>query len=390
MENENIPKGYEQKSNNKHTQKSSSSKHAMPRQNVQRKNPQNKPMQRGTGKTTTAKKPMKKKKHTGLKVLLVILLILMVVGIFFTVRSNRLGGGKSGMIAALLGHNEDTLKNLEPIYCLIMGESVSSDSRLTDTMIVCKYDPQKQTASMLSIPRDTFIGKNRETATAYYKINNAYRMGEDPENAVKEVNKLTGLDIKYYVMVNTKALKEVVDAIGGVYFDVPINMYYEDSGQDLYIDLKEGYQLLDGDKAEQVVRFRHNSDNTTYDPSYGIEGYGRMKTQMAFLKAVAQQTLKPENILKIGEFIDIFHKNIKTNITIDDMKDYVPYAVNFSTENLKTATLEGEDDQAGPDMSWFFFPNKKKTEKIVNELFFDNEEDEETNTINTTVNNVIN
>lgn len=322
-----------------------------------------------------------KNKRTGLKILLVILIIIAALGIYFIVRSNQLGGGKQGMIATLLGHNENTLKNLEPVYCLIMGESISGDSRLTDTMIVCKYDPQKQTAAMLSIPRDTYTGTvaNKETASPYYKINTAYNMGENPEKAVAAVNKLTGLDIEYYVLVNTEALKELVDAIGGVYFDVPIDMYYTwDTEQDLYIDLKKGYQLLDGDKAEQVVRFRHNNNGTSYPAEYGGENHGRMRTQMAFLEAVAEQTLKPENILKIGDFVDIFYKNVKTNLSIDDIKDYIPYAVNFNTENLQTAEMPGSDDQAEVSGIWFFYPDAKKTAALVDELFLnDSEEDEE-------------
>ena len=332
-----------------------------------------------------------KKKRIGLKILLVILIIIAALGIYFVVRSNQLGGGKQGMIATLLGHNENTLKNLDPIYCLLMGESVSGDSRLTDTMIVCKYDPKTQKAAMLSIPRDTYTGTaaNRETASPYYKINTAYNMGENPEKAVAAVNKLTGLDIKYYVLVNTEALKELVDAIGGVYFDVPIDMYYTwDTEQDLYIDLKKGYQLLDGDKAEQVVRFRHNNNGSSYPVEYGGENHGRMRTQMAFLKAVAEQTLKPENILKIGEFVDIFYKNVKTNISIDDIKDYIPYAVNFSTENLETAEVPGADDKAKESGIWFFYPDAKKTAALVDELFLnDGEEDEEEQ--NTITNNTV-
>lgn len=334
-------------------------------------------------KNTKVKKV--KKKRTGLKILVAILIIIVAIGIYFIVRSNQLGGGKQGMIATILGHNENTLKNLDPIYCLIMGESISGDSRLTDTMIVCKYDPKTQKAAMLSIPRDTYTGtvSNKETASPYYKINTAYNMGENPEKAVKAVNKITGLDIKYYVLVNTEALKELVDEIGGVYFDVPIDMYYTwDTEQDLYIDLKKGYQLLDGDKAEQVVRFRHNNDMSSYPSEYGGENHGRMRTQMAFLKAVAEQTLKPENILKIGDFVDIFYRNVKTNISIEDIKDYIPYAVNFSTENLKTAEVPGKDEKAKVSGIWFFYPDAKKTAALVNELFLNNDEEQNENTVN--------
>lgn len=122
---------------------------------------------------------------------------------------------------------------------------------------------------------------------------------------------------------------------------------------------------------------------SSYPSEYGGENHGRMKTQMAFLKAVAEQTLKPENILKIGEFIDIFHKNVKTNLSIETMKDYIPYAVNFSTENLKTEELPGTDGKAKQTGYWFFYPDKVKTKEIVEELFLnvESETEQEGNTV---------
>lgn len=330
-----------------------------------------------------------KKKRTGLKILLVILLIIVAIGVCFVIKSNQNGGGMQGMIATLVGHNPETLKDLEPLYFLVLGESVSGDSRLTDTIIVCKYDPKMQSASMMSIPRDTYTGNDRANATAYYKINNAYRAGEAPENTLKVVNKITGLDIKYYVWVNTNVLKELVDAIGGVYFDVPIDMYYtHDIEQNLVIDLKKGYQLLDGNKAEQVVRFRHNNDGSTYPAEYGMEDYGRMRTQRAFITATIEQTLKPENILKVGDFIDIAYRNIKTNLSVDIVKDYLPYAVNFSTENLQTGVLPGTDKFVDATGTWMYFHDTQKTKELVDELFLNPvDEDEGNNTIE--VNNTV-
>ena len=135
------------------------------------------------------------------------------------------------------------------------------------------------------------------------KINAVYQTGA--QNVLKELNELTGLDIKYYLKVDTEAFKVLVDKIGGVEFDVPIDMKYDSKRQDLHINLKAGKQKLDGDKAEQLVRFRHNNDGTTYSYEYGMEDLGRMRTQREFLKALAKQTLKVERIFQINEFIDI-------------------------------------------------------------------------------------
>ena len=198
-------------------------------------------------------------------------------------------------------------------------------------------------------------------------------------NYGKEINELTGLDIKYYIKVDTEAFKALVEAIGGVTFDVPIDMKYTDKKQGLYINLKAGVQKLDGDKAEQVVRFRHNSDGSTYPAEYGIEDIGRMKTQRNFLKALAKQTLKIENIFKINEFIDIAKKYVETNISFDVIKDYVPYIAEFNSDNLRTEHLPGQSEKCNG--WWMYTANESKTAKLIDKMFLNPElQDEEIDT----------
>lgn len=318
----------------------------------------------------TVEKTSKKKKGTGKKIAIVILLILLIGGIILGVRVAQNGGGLKGFLATAVGHDSNTVKNLPKIYCLLLGQSET----LTDTIMIAEYDPQEQQASILSIPRDTFIGNSKVNATPYDKINCVHQSGL--ENALKEVNELTGLDIKYYLKVDTKAFKALVDAIGGVEFNVPIDMKYTDKRQNLYINLKAGLQVLDGDKAEQVVRFRHNSDGTTYPVEYGMEDEGRMRTQRAFLAALAKQSLKVENIFKINQFIDIANKYVETNLNFDTIKDYVPYIVEFKVDDLKTAQLPGASDKANG--LWFYFADEVKMQKTIDELFLNpNKLDEE-------------
>ena len=204
----------------------------------------------------------KKKKHIGLRIFLIILLILIICGAVFAVKVVQNGGGMQGVLKTSLGHDNDTVNKLEKLYCLILGQS----ENLTDTIMLASYDPKTQEAALLSIPRDTFIGNDVNYASTWDKINAVYQNGA--ENTLKEVRELTGINVQYYLKVDTEALKVLVDEIGGVYFDVPIDMHYTDRRQNLYIDLKAGYQKLDGDKAEQVVRFRHNSDGSTYPYEY--------------------------------------------------------------------------------------------------------------------------
>lgn len=319
----------------------------------------------------------KSKKKIVLKILLLLLIALIIYAGVITYKSVKMGGGLQGFVAATMGHDENTVKNMPKITCLLIGQS----QNLTDTIIVASYNPQTQEAVMMSIPRDTFVGKDKTKATAMNKINALYQ--QSPEKLIKAVNDITGLDIEYYITVDTKALRELVDEIGGVYFDVPIDMNYDDSSQKLYIHLEKGYQLLDGDKAEQLVRFRKNNNNTGYPASYGSDDYGRMRTQREFITAAVKQTLQAKNVLKLGELLDIANRNIETNLDISKLKDYIPYIIDFDTENIKTATLPGASEK--PTDVWLFIHNKKETKELVEELFLDmpsKEEKEENSKIN--------
>ncbi|MGN1310363.1 MAG: LCP family protein [Clostridia bacterium] len=312
------------------------------------------------------KKNKKKKKHIGRKILLLILIICVFAGVKFAKKVNELDGN---WLAALLGHDEETLKNLDTLQILIMGESTG----MSDTIIACSYNPKTQKASMLSIPRDTYVTNGNYKYSAQNKINYLYSGGETPEKTVEAVNEITGLDIKYYILVDTEALRKLVDLIGGVEFDVPINMNYDDYGQDLHIHLTKGYQKLNGDQAEQVVRFRHNNDGSSYPYEYGNEDYGRMKTQRNLIIAVAKQTIKLKNITEIKNMINIMKEDVKTNIDFNLLIDYIPYAINMNLDTIQTAQLPGNSDQKYG--GWFFFHDEEETLKVVDELF--NEKPEE-------------
>lgn len=247
-------------------------------------------------------------------------------------------------------------------YC---GISEDLDSKLTDTIMVCSYNPKTQRASMLSIPRDTFIGKNKQKANGFDKLNSVYSK-EGPEEATELVEDITGMNIKYYVVVNNQVVIDLINTIGGVYFDVPIDMNYDDPTQNLHIHLESGYQKLDGDHAEQLLRFRHNNNGTSYPSEYGDNDYGRMKTQREFMMETAKQTLKLKNVTKIKTIMTTIFQNIETNLTLDDVFPYVPWAVSFDTANISSNQVAGESKQY--NKLWFFVHDEEETTKVVTNM----------------------
>ena len=330
-------------------------------------------------KVKTKQNPnIKKKKKKGKKVLLIILLLLLVAGGVFAYKVHKNGGGLTGILATTMGHNGDTRKNLDEFKCLVLGISTDEEGALlTDTIMVASYNPNTQKATLLSIPRDTYTGNNPAKATAYEKINSIYSRKKEPQDVLDEVNEITGLNLQYYVIVKTEGFIKLVDAIGGITFDVPIDMDYDDTSQDLHIHLKAGEQLLDGDKAEQLVRFRHNNDGTSYPEEYGDNDIGRMRTQRDFMMAVIKQTARVENITRIGKILDVAEENVITNIDFNAIKDYIPYAVEFNTDNLLTAALPGVSTNENVSGTWVYIHDEEKTAELVQELFYDRDKDEE-------------
>lgn len=331
----------------------------------------------------------KNKKHTLRKVLLTLLLIIIVIGIIFFIHVQKNGGGLKGIVTTVIGSSAEKEKELQDIYLLVMGKS----ENMTDTIMVVKYSAKNQSASMLSIPRDTFTGDDEKRARASDKINSKYING-GAQDTLKEVNELTGLNIRYYLIVDTKALRDLVDAIGGVEFDVPIDMDYDDVTQALHIHVKKGLQLLNGEQAEGVVRFRHNNNYTSYPVSYGDNDLGRMRTQREFLKILLKQLMKPTNITKINNLLKIAQEEVETNIDWNTAKGYVPSLFGFNTNNLVTNALPGEAKYANGVA--VFIANPIKTKELINTMFLQvvnnteqNEEKTDTDT-NTTKNSTKN
>ena len=348
-------------------------------------------------KVKNSKNKKNKKTKRWKKVLLVILLILLIAGGVFAYKVYKNGGGVSGMLATMVGHDENTKKNLPELKVLLLGISTDQAGvELTDTIMVASYNPKTQKASLLSIPRDTYTGNYPSKATAYEKINALYGRKSRPDETLEAVNKITGLGIEYYVVIRTEALIELVDAIGGVTFYVPKDMNYDDPTQDLHIHLEEGEQLLDGDKAEQLLRYRHDNPDKygnmeTYSDEYGNNDTGRMRTQREFIIATIQQTAKPENIFKIGQILEVAERNVQTNIDFNVAKDYIPYVVEFDTANILTGTLPGENTNENSSGTWVFIYDEEETEKLIQEMFYDRDLEQETtetegNTTNTTNN----
>ena len=222
---------------------------------------------------------------------------------------------------------------------LILGRDTGGGGN-TDTMLLASYDVTNQKATVMSIPRDTMVNVSWDVK----KINSVYNVYGGGDKGIqalyKEVAQLVGFEPDFQVVVEWEAVGKLVDAIGGVYFDVPYNMDYHDPYQNLVIEQTKGYRLLDGDDAMQVIRWRKNDSNSPYG-SASVGDSGRMEIQQDFLMAIIKQMMQPSNVKNIGKIAKVFQENVETDMSFQNILWFgqQAFAGGLSLENVTFLTM---------------------------------------------------
>ncbi|MDD2376858.1 MAG: LCP family protein [Clostridia bacterium] len=262
-----------------------------------------------------------------------------------------------GEDVSTLNENEEiSTTKKDVISALICGES----ENLTDTMIYVRYEVYSGKLAFMSIPRDTYV---TNPYCIGHKLNAIYR-GTNIEPLVKLMEDLLDVKIDNYLVVDNKIVREVVDVLGGVEIDVPFRMKYDDPEQDLHINLQPGLQVLDGAKAEQFIRFRHNNDMTV---GYASGDIGRTKAQQDFIRAFIKEILSPSNIVKLPELIKAVLNNTDTNVTVREALRYVTDVPNLKLDDIYSCTAVGTTPTI--DGLSYFKMDEEETQRIIKEDF---------------------
>jgi anionic cell wall polymer biosynthesis LytR-Cps2A-Psr (LCP) family protein len=164
--------------------------------------------------------------------------------------------------------------------------------------------------------------------------------------------------------VNFDGFKEIIDALGGVEFDVPFRMKYDDPVQGLHIDLQPGLQVLDGEKAHDFVRFRKG--NAGY-PGYAMGDLGRVEAQQAFIKALISQKVNAKYLLKVDEIFDVVCKNVRTNYTAKDLVKHLGAISKIKSDTMKMHQLPGSAQTIGG--ASYYICDEAATTELVETVF---------------------
>ncbi|SHI50498.1 transcriptional attenuator, LytR family [Geosporobacter subterraneus DSM 17957] len=245
----------------------------------------------------------------------------------------------------------------EPVNVLILGVDAkdvkNSQGARSDTIMLATFDPKSKKVNVISIPRDTKVVIRGHKGMD--KINHAHAYG-GPDLSIKAVKDLLGVPVHYYVRIDYKALGKIVDDLGGVEVDVPMNMKYTDPTADppLRIDLKKGLQVLDGDKAMQFVRYRKG---------YADQDLGRIKAQQTFMRALADKLLEPQTIIKLPKIAKTFSSYVATDMPVSTITAYALKANGVSMENIQMMTIPGEPKLISG--VWYYIPDMNKIQAAM-------------------------
>lgn len=247
----------------------------------------------------------------------------------------------------------------ERINILLLGiddgdsEAAEYEPKRTDAIILLSFDPKENKVAVLSIPRDTkvILPGHKDPD----KINAAYAYG-GAVMAKQTVANLLRVPIHYYALANWRGFIDVVDLIGGVDLYVEKDMYYEDPYANLVIDIKHGYQHMDGETAGKYVRFRKDE----------LGDIGRVQRQQKFMKAAAEQMFSVQNVGKISSLMATIDKYVDTDLNTLTMLKAANSFKLFGEDKLRSCMLYGKFDDS--DGASYWYADKEAVNKSLDEL----------------------
>lgn len=266
----------------------------------------------------------------------------------------------------------DLLKNgfryqvMRPVNVVVLGidrvldpEATGNESIFTgrsDSMLLVHVNPQLKGVNVLSIPRDTQVEIPNIGTT---KINQANASGGPALVGKVVTDSFNGVQVDRYIRFSTDAFRALIDQVGGVRVYVPMDMAYEDKTQKLSIDLKQGWQTLNGDQAEQFARFRND----------GLGDIGRVQRQQTLLKSLKEQMASPFVVPRIPGILQTMQKYVDTNLSFEEMVAILNYGLGLDQKAVKMVLLPGRFSDPKEFRASYWIMDDRKRDRIMKDFF---------------------
>ncbi|MDO4567168.1 MAG: LCP family protein, partial [Oscillospiraceae bacterium] len=246
--------------------------------------------------------------------------------------------GVEGVAPELTGDNRK-----EGVYTFLVS-GLDREGLHTDTNIVGMFDTVNGELNLVNIPRDTLIN----IPFSIKKMNQPYpaaiNNNEDATEALLDaVEKLLGYRVDCYAIVDIKAVEEIVDAIGGVWYDIPFDMDWDapDQTPEVHIHIKAGYQLLDGENFVNAMRFRMSNDGSQ---DYAGGDMERIAFQQKLLFALAEQTISLGNIPNLSKIFNIYERRVETEVSVGNLAYFAQEFLKMDMSNINFMTIPNKPD----------------------------------------------
>ncbi|MBG9841304.1 MULTISPECIES: LCP family protein [Bacillus cereus group] len=331
----------------------------------------------------TRSKPKKSKKK--IKIIISVILFFLILGGGYTwFLVNKASSAVRNAAHDLARGDKSDLRDkaVKPITnnvsVLVMGVDESDvrgkeygEAIRTDALLLATFNKDSKTVKLLSIPRDTYtyipVEKKKDKIThahAYGSTKNGKDGG--PQASIDAVEKLMNVPVDYFVKFNFKSFMKIVDDLGGIEVDVPVEFTEQDSNDNANaIHLKKGVQKLNSEEALALARTRHIDSDAM-----------RGQRQQLVIEAILKKLTSVGSVTKVGNIIDDINGQFVTNLTFDDMLSFYKYGSDSEIEKLQ---IQGEDcymekgddtcsKSAGGGRTYYYNPDKKELANITNDL----------------------
>ena len=280
--------------------------------------------------------------------ILAAVLLVLVVGVV----AAGFGGSRQTAVDVDIDTESGIQKSDDYLHIMVMGvDRRSDDVGRSDTLMAVTVNREAGSAQILSLPRDTRV---QIEGNGFDKINHAYAYGGH-ELTKKTVERLLGVPMDYYVLVDIQAFERIIDALDGVDINVEKRMYYEDPWDDdggLVIDLYPGMQHMDGKKAIQYVRFRD-----------GEGDIGRIARQQHFMQSVMEKMLSPSVVPKLPKLMEEIQSAVETDMPLTEMVSLAQLLPSIQEHGMTSEMVPGSPAYL-EDIS-YWLPDIMKLRKMV-------------------------
>ncbi len=245
-------------------------------------------------------------------------------------------------------------------FCNILFMGTDREAALCDVMMLLNIDYQSERVTVAQIPRDTYA---EYTSNDYRKINGAYNCLGGAAQTADFLSESLGIEIDHYMCIGLDTLCNIVDALGGIDINLPIDMHYSDPSSGLYIDLSAGFNHLDGEGAEHFLRYR---------AGYVNGDLGRIDAQKLFMAAffnTLSENYSPVVLARLATAVS----GVETDMSIADLISVSAKVVDMDSQSICMLTLPGSEQTATQSGASYYVISMPSAEKIMKEYFFASE-----------------